>query len=144
MSDQEALRARLEAAKAATADARAELAPTLEDQVAAAELEAANAAAERDASKKLGRKHVDYEVVPVVDGSVVIVKRPDPVQFQAFMDLPAAKLEDIDAMGSRCVHYPDAGTYRKLKTDRPGLQISVAKAASRLAGIALDEQSGKS
>lgn len=143
MAEADTLTARLEAARAKKAAALEAVKPTLEQQVEAAELEAANAEAVAAAAKALGRKGVDFEVVPVIDGSIVIVKTPDPVQFQAFMDLPAMKLEDADVMGSRCVHYPSAGDYRKVKGERPALIMAVAAAASKLAGVALEAALGK-
>jgi hypothetical protein len=80
----------------------------------------------------------------VVDGSIVIVKTPDPVQFQAFMDLKDPKLDDMIVLGSRAIHYPEAGAYRALVAKRPGLHGAVAMAAARLAGVQLDIASGKS
>lgn len=140
---QEALRARLVAAKAATADAKAALAPSLEAQVAAAELEARNAQAVTDAAAKLGTQGIDFEVVPVITGDVVIVKTPDAARFSAFQDLKDPKLDDMDELGSRCIHYPDARTYRGLVAKRPGLIGSVAMAVAKLAGVALDSRQGK-
>lgn len=134
---------RLEAARTKRAAALEAVKPSLADQVAAAELEAANAEAIAAAAKALGRNGVDFAVVPVIDGSIVIVKTPDPVQFQAFMDLKEMKLDDADVMGSRCVHYPSAAEYRAIKMKRPALIMSVAAAASKLAGVALEAALGK-
>ena len=140
---QEALRMRLEAARAKAEAARAAVAPSLEDQVAAAELEAANAEAIAAAAAKLGKLDVDFAVVPAPGGRIVIVKVPDSARFSAFQDLKDPKLQDMDEMGSRCVVYPDAASYRALVAQRPGMIGGVAVAAARLAGVAIDGKLGK-
>jgi hypothetical protein len=143
MSPREVLEARLAAARQATADAKAAAAPSLEAQVAAAELEARNAQAVADAAAKLGTQGIDFEVVPVVTGDIVIVKTPDPTRFSAFQDLKEPKLADMDEMGSRCIHYPDARSYRTLVAARSGVIGNVALAAARLAGVDVDKRQGK-
>ena len=143
---------RIAAARAARAALRAErdaaAAERADEEAAAHEERAlkdeqAIVAAEKQHGKQ-GEKIYVVTGVNAKECDLVIVKRPNAVAFKAFQDLEKASVLDFEKLVAPCVVYPDLGTFdRLISLEQPGLLLRAAKGVSYLAGVRMNEDTGK-
>jgi hypothetical protein len=148
MNELAELRARLAAAQEAKADAEEAAKPTDEEALLAAvvkaELEATNAKARADAIKAHGPLGVKIQDVPVlVDGRMVIVKRPHPAALTKFLELANMTSEEQNMLVSPCVVYPSKSAFQSLIEELPGVLGSCTVAVCKLGGVQRTELAGK-
>lgn len=146
-SQREELIARLDAARAKRAAAAKALERSdleeLRDRVAAEERAARNETAIAAAKAKLGGQGSHFEVVPVPDGRIVIVKRPHPAALKAFLDLEKVTYEESEKFVRPYVEFPDKAEYDRITDEFSGIVGSAAMRCAELGGVRKLELRGK-
>lgn len=156
MTEEEELKARLEAARQKSAELeqrreeRMEL-QRLRDQVEDAERKARLEEALADAEAEHGEvgRHLRVVHATYSDGHVlgsVIVKRPNPLIWKRFRDAGTngkLKDQDIEKLWRPSLVWPDASAVEALIEELPHTQMKLADACAALAGARTEELAGK-
>lgn len=112
------------------------------DQLAAEELalkdEQAIACAESEQGP-VGKKIATI----ATDMGVIILKRSHPLLFKKFQDTGSLRHADLDKLVRPCVVYPDASKFDGIIDELPATMLRCANAVSMLAGVRVEEVSGK-
>ena len=143
MTEEERKAAALERIAAARAKKEDRERKSADDEIVKLEREAAEAEAVEDACSQYGELGKELYLVKGPD-YLVIVRRPEYVTFKKFLDAGKFTTEARDKLGRPCVVYPDRAAYAKLASERPGVIVAVADAASLLCDVGRIELEGKS
>jgi len=153
VTEEEQLKARLEAARQKTAEferRREERLETqqLRDQVEDAERQARLEEAIADAEAEHGALGRHIKVVHAIyddehiRGSMII-KRPNPLIFKRFRDTGSMKSKDIEKLWCSCLVWPDKSSVESMIEELPHTELKLANACADLAGASKKEIAGK-
>lgn len=143
--DNDGLKARLAAAKAARAALAAKAADTTEadelaDEVAAEE----RALKEEQALDKLVEQHGAKKLAKVdTPMGAVILLRPSAVAFNQFQEHDGVKVANVRQFVLPCVKYPTLPEFEEMIREQPGTLFACANALNHLAGVRKDQLAGK-
>lgn len=95
------------------------------------------------AERELGKQGRDIEVLSTQHYGVVIVKKPNPITFKKFQDVGDTTTTAQEALVRTCLVYPQGAQFDEIVEKLPGIVGRCALAVGRLAGVRIEEVTGK-